>query len=508
MATPNITDPFAGQVISDCESDTGWSGDTFVDELGIKKQGNQSLTCQMTTNGVNEAIFTPASAVDLTGEHIRCWWQSGLIAYVDTVANDGMEFWIDDGTYNHRWTIGGSDNFPSGWVNLVIYAESTPDNGYNALFDFANVTSMGFTFNTTTKPRGVDNFWVDYLRYGDGLTATGGTAFTAGNFISLDEIAIVDGANGYGIVEKSPVNGVITIFGEVLIGDGATTTYCKEDKTTAVFADVNVEPTLYKFIGQGSGCNIEMLGFNLKAFNQTYTFDMNDADLASLVVSGCAISTADAVYFKAGQSIINTVFDSCGQIDPSTATFTGITISTYVGSTGALLWPTDDTNCNNIAFILCDNDVEYDVNSDGTPSFFNIVHDDNAGDYDVNNTSGSSVTIPLSGTSNGNSYNPGGDLVTFEASVTLTFIVTDEDTEVPIQYARINIVNASTKAELYQIETNVSGIATQSHTYAGDLGIEGWVRQFDIAGDDYASKDFSGTIRSTGFDANIVLTKI
>jgi hypothetical protein len=71
MATPTISDPFSGQVISDCEATTGWSGDTFVLESGIKKQGSNSLTCQMTTNGANSAIFTPTASIDLSGQHIR-----------------------------------------------------------------------------------------------------------------------------------------------------------------------------------------------------------------------------------------------------------------------------------------------------------------------------------------------------------------------------------------------------------------------------------------------------
>lgn len=509
MATPSISDPFPTvQTIDDCDALGQWTGDTFVLETGIKKQGTSSITCQLTTNGDNTLTNTPSASLNLTGEHIRCWYQSGLAAYIDTVANDGVEFWISDGTYTHRWTLGGSDDFPEGWQNMVIYAESTPTNGYNASFDFTAVTTLGFTFNTSSKPRGVDNFWVDYLRYGDGLTATGGTAFTAGNYITLDEIAAVDEANGYGIVVKSPINGSITLFGEVNIGSGATTTYYKETSAVAIYADTNVESTLYKFIGQGSGCNIDISGLFLSAYQQTFTFDMSEANLNALTMVGCTITNADNVYFKAGQTVQTNKFDTCGQTDPSTSTFDHNTFVNSVDTGGALLWPTDSTNISDLTFSICDNDIEYDAASDATPSFVNIVHDDNSGDYDVNNTSGGSITIPLSGTSNANSYNPGGDTVTFQASVTLTFTVTDADTGAAIQYARINIVNSSTFAELYQIETNVSGIATQSHTYAGELGIEGWVRQMDLSGDDYHPKDFAGTIKSTGFDANITLVKL
>ena len=101
----------------------------------------------------------------------------------------------------------------------------------------------------------------------------------------------------------------------------------------------------------------------------------------------------------------------------------------------------------------------------------------------------------------------GGSVTIVADPVILSFTIQDEN-GVGLDNARINIVNGTTKAELYQIETNSSGIATQSHVYSGDLGIEGWVRQMDITGDDYHPKDFSGEITITGFSITIKLIKI
>jgi len=125
--------------------------------------------------------------------------------------------------------------------------------------------------------------------------------------------------------------------------------------------------------------------------------------------------------------------------------------------------------------------------------------------YDIENTNASALTVNVVDNKSNIQYkneNPG--TITISNDVVLTFKV-ENVAGTAIEDARINIVNASTKAELYQIETNASGIATQSHTYAGDLNIEGWCRQFDLSGTDYRPKDWAGLIDSNGFSIVIVL---
>jgi hypothetical protein len=456
MAIPTLS---ALTTITDCDSITGWSGDTFVLEPDIKMQGTNSITCQMTANGANSATFTPAASINLTGQHIRAWYQSGLIAYVATVASNGVEFWISDGTYTHRWTIGGSDDWKAGWVNMVIYAESMPTSGYNASFNFAAVTSMGFTFNTVAKPRGVDNFWVDYLRYGDGYTVTGGTAFTTGNFINLDEIAKVDAANGYGIVVKSPENGAITLFGEVLIGNGATTTYYKENNATAIFADANVSSTLYKLAYQGSGCNVDLKALSLNAYLQTFLFDADDATLNSFVMDGCSITNASDVLLDAGCSVTNTVFSTCGQINPSTSTFENNTVANSVDTGGGILF-VDSWGVTDCAFLNNLNAIEIDSASPTTKSFLDLTFDGNT--YDVNNTSGTTLTVQKGGTSDPTTHT--GSTVSFVASVTIAIHVQTVSND-NISGAYVYINDDDSGAAEINTQTDASG--NVSDAYAG-----------------------------------------
>jgi hypothetical protein len=489
VVTPNLN------TITDCEAITGWSGDTFLLEPNDFKQGANSVVTSMTVKGgANQAIFTPAAAIDMTGQHFRGWYKTGLGPYLLTTALRGIEFWISDGTRTHYWTLGGFDSVPEGWQNLVIYVESTPTNGYDAAFDFTNVTSMGWNFNTDTasKPRGVDNFWVDYLRYGDGLTITGGTS---GDEINLDEVATVDAANGYGIVVKSEETGVLTLLGDINIGDGATTTFYKEDKSVAIFADANVSSTLYKYVGQGVGCDIDLSGFTLKAYLQNFLLDMDEANLAALAVDGCSISNASAVLLKPGQSVLNTVFDSCGQIIPDTAIFQNNTISNYAGALGALLWP-DSQNTKNNTFLT--NSIAIEIDTQSSPKLFDNMVISGSTTADVNNTSGAAVTVNLNNGALASTSTGSG--VTFVNSKTLTIVGVPTGAEYRL-YVDSGVQGELGTTELQGAESWTGGDISYPYSYTVDTDV---ILQVMHTG--YEEYLFYGTLVNGNGSVTVVLT--
>ena len=94
------------------------------------------------------------------------------------------------------------------------------------------------------------------------------------------------------------------------------------------------------------------------------------------------------------------------------------------------------------------------------PSSVNSPFDNNALTFsgntnDANNTSGSAITVNKLAGSNPATYT--GSLVTFSASFTLTL------TDIP-QDVQVTLVNSSTRAELQNSTTPVSGIVTYSHS--------------------------------------------
>ena len=496
MATPTLTTDI--QTLHDCESVTGAEGNKPVLEGEIKKQGNNSLGFTVTTNKVSGVSFT---SVDLTGQTCRLWYASITFPNMDIKANGGLRFYAKDGSSNTAyWLIAGSDTYFGGWINIVVDMDSTPDSGS---FDKTDVEEIGTEITTVSSPKNLTNTWIDYARYGAGITATGGTAFTSGNYISLKDVALEDKANGYGIVEENPVTGEIALFGEVNIGNGATTTYYKEDKSAATFADVSVPSTLYKMLFQGSGCNVSLGGFALKAYNQTFTLDASDANLNALTMIGCSIGFADAAYFKAGQSITNCVFDSCGQIDPATATFQDNTISGYAGVEGALLLPTVTTNLSDVSFISSGAGHAIYVSATGTRTLSGIVYSgygaDDTTDAEVYNNSGGLVTLDISG--NGDSptvRNGSGATTQVNATVNVTIIA-----NVTLVGAEIRIYDLDTTPPEYGTElAGVESCPTATYGYAGDGGN---VILIQIMKDGYVEYTQEYTMPTNDSDLNVVL---
>lgn len=450
MATAVLTN--VPSTLDLAEATTDWNGDTFALEPDIKVQGNNSVACAQTNNGANDIYCDGFTAADLSTVHLRLWFNISFVANLSST--NPIQVYISDGTNTAYWAIDASA-YAGGWEQAVIYTGNTPTSGTKPT---GNSTRVGMLFTTSSKPRNVPaNTWVDAWYYGDGYTITGGTS---GDEIDWSHVAALDKIEAYGIVARQ--DDVYFFAGDVTMGNGATTTYFKSGQKIQ-FKDLPVLSTLYGVTFAGSACNIDIAGGSYgAAASQNFTFDASDTNINSFALTGVQFENASSVDFAAGQSITNTVFASCGQVTPSTATFTGITFSDSVDTGGALLWPSDDTNISDIQFIVCDNDVEIDASSDSSPAFSNIVHDDTAGDYDVNNTSGAARTVALSGTSNGNSYT--GSTVTFSSSSTLILTVKDEAGD-PIGSAYAYIDDNNITPFIMNMTTNVTtGIAQTSWT--------------------------------------------
>ena len=496
MATAVLTTDL--QDLHTCESTTGAVGNKPVLEAEIKKQGNNSLGFTVTTNKVSGVSFV---SVDLTGKTSRLWYASITFPNMDLKANGGLRFYAKDGSSNTAyWLIAGSDTYFGGWINIVVDMDSAPDSG---TFNKTDVEEIGVEIITVSSPKNLTNTWIDYARYGAGITATGGTAFTAGDYISLTDIAATDKANGYGIVEESPVTGEIALFGEVNIGNGATTTYYQEIRSAATFADVNVPVTLYKLLFQGSGCHVNLEGFIVKAYNQTFTLDASDTNLAEFTVSGGSIGYADAVIFAAGQSITNVVFDSCGQINPATAIFQDTTISGYAGIEGALLLPTVTDNLSDLSFISSGAGHAIYVSATGTRTLSGIMYAgygaDETADAMVYNNSGGLVTLDISGGGQEPTVLDGASATTVvNATVNVTIAA-----NVSLVGAEIRIYDLDTTppdygTELAGIESN--GLAT--YAYAGSGGN---VIQIQIMQDGYVEYVQEYTMPTNDSDLDVIL---
>lgn len=460
MATPTLVSP--PTIIDNAESTSNWGGDSFALEADIKVAGSNSVACAITSTGAND-VYVSGSWNFSTDVHLRLWVNTTMTPYLATEANNGIQIFLYDGSNTAYWTVGGSDTYAGGWRQFVLYTGNTVTSG---TVTKSSITRIGMRFNNASRPKNIVNTWLDQWTYGDGFTVTGGTS---GDPITWSDIATLDETSAYGIVTK--IDGVIFLTGKILIGNGSTATYLEDTGDLLVFRDRPVSSTLYQIIGQGSGCDIVINGGVLTAAGtQNYVLDMDEANLNSLTMSGKQIAKASVIYFKAGQDIQNNVFDNCGQIIPTTSVFKYNTISNYVGSDGAVLFPSDDGNIANLTFINCDNGVEYDATSDATsPSFNAFIFDDVSGNYDVNNTSGGAVSIAKINGANPNSYNPGGSAVTFTASYSFTITGLELNTEV-------TIVTTGTSTVLFNVEnasaSDGNGKYQVTYTHSGGASVD------------------------------------
>jgi len=467
MATAVLTG--VPTTITLCESVTGWSGDTFSLEPDIKVQGTNSVSCAMTNNGSNTIAFAtsnaPGGTFSAVNIHIRVWVNLAFVGNIDTQANNGIQISIVHGGGTSLYTVGGSDNYAGGWKQYVVYTGNTPTSGSTPS---GTCTSVGLQINTNTKPRNQPaNCWVDAWYFGPGFTVTGGTS---GDEIDWSHIAALDATNAYGVCTR--LDDIYFLAGDINIGSGATATWFKSAQKVQ-FRDLPVSSTLYGVTFSGSGARINITGGAWGAAGtQNYFVDASDSTMTSFSLTGVQFSKSSGITFANGQTVTNSVFDSCGQVVPSTSSFHNHTFSNYVGTTGALLYPSDDTNIYSLNFVNCDNGVQYTAASDSTsPAFDAFIFDDAAGNFDVNNTSGSAVSISKNNGSNPNSYNTANSVVTFlGASVTTAINVKDIATGNNLQDARVLVYVTDGTNFPFEDTVSISGsgtTATVTHTAHG-----------------------------------------
>ncbi len=468
--TPDLT------TFSLAQDNTGgtWAGASGGFDTEVFYQGTASWYYQTPKSGVGDGNFTPTASVDMsaTDTHLYWWMKCDVFPFCELLNTgatpSGLMVKIESSASDYvTWHIAGKDTWGGEWKGFVIDVNNTA-NTYAVVgtLNLAAVTKVSFLTDNSNSGniRIIDNTNINAVRFGTGLTLTG-TDFDLIDAALDDELV----ANKYGVLQL--IDGNVHCQGRVITGNGATTTTFNSTDEEIVFKDVLVSSTLYEFNIVGSG-NVSVLkGFSIKAAGAARVkFDASDAT-ADLTMTGSAMKRASLVNFASTSDIQTSTFNNCLQIDPSTGVFKNNTISNYVGTDGALLYPTDDTNLSDCSFINNDNSVEYDATGDSTsPSLVNMVFDDIGGNYDFNNTSGSALTIALSGTSNGNSYNVGGSLVTFEASNTLNITVTDEALGTVLQDARVHVVAAAggsmtvgtviIDSELTGVDGKVTGVIT------------------------------------------------
>lgn len=160
--------------LSSCDTSSSggaWSGPSFTADSSTYKEGLGSLSCILKTNGNNDVTFAPTNPVNLENKHIRLWFLSTHGGVMQTYVNGGIQFFVTGGGNTGYWYVGGRDNYPGGWWNLVCDTSRACDSGTKPA-DMTQITALGFRLILTGGKNAI-NTWFDNLTISDGLILKG-----------------------------------------------------------------------------------------------------------------------------------------------------------------------------------------------------------------------------------------------------------------------------------------------------------------------------------------------
>ena len=127
----------------------------------------------------------------------------------------------------------------------------------------------------------------------------------------------------------------------------------------------------------------------------------------------------------------------------------------------------------------------------------------------TNSSSGNVIINNISSILDTDNAGTGAGEVNIVNTVEISFQINDEDTGLPIENARIEIIKSSDKTRLFSpLETDSNGEASIDFNFSSEINIEGWVRQYDLSGIDYTPKNYTGKIKNNGFNTSITLKQI
>ena len=459
--------------ISSC--DTTSSGGTWLifdtQDTTTYKEGSASLCGTMKSSGVNTATFTPSSAVDMSSQnHLRFWFLDSAAGLLDVTSNGGIRVGISDGTNTGYWYVAGSDTYDGGWLNVVIDVTSTVDDGTQPT-NLSTISTIYIAINQTASGKNFDNVWIDNLCLCDGLTAYGDDS---SDYFDFEDIYQADDTSlGIGIIRK--IGGQYYSTGSIEIGDSAGTsgTMFQAMSQVLVFEDREVSSSLYDLspVDNGTGTTEFILGnkvgtagiqgcvIRTQSETQTpkFTIDGSGSNVDNFKLYGTTFFDAGVITLGNDATEVEVVscsFESCDQLIMNDCNTSSCFFINTSSTAGAILW-NETIQIADSSFVGNTTGAGIEMPSaTGTPYSYNgLTFSGNT--YDVNNTSGSAITVNKLSGSDPSTYT--GSSVTFSASFTLTLTGIVEGTNV-------TIVNSSTRTVLQDTTCGASGEVTYGHS--------------------------------------------
>lgn len=445
---------------------------------------------------------------------------------------------------------GDDDGYSGGWYLHVqtINGGTTPDHTpiiTTSSPDLDAISVIGFAFDIRVS-KGEDflqNQYMDICRRTDangdfGLRYTGGTT---GDRLTIDDLLAADTSTyRYGTLQVSGIG--YSASSQVFLGNAASTIYLQDANKIITCRDLPVDAgadNFFKFVGNDGTTGVTDI--DLQAFTwqgvvgKEFLFDMSalGAGDAGNFDSNRFIS-GGTVKFGAQSSADDATFALCVTVIPN-----GITLNDPVFASSKAVTLTNASDAiiggetllhdtlTSVPFVTTDDfDKITGHDFDNTAGVgwaidLGVIAATRADDCDANSFTGYSTTVngnkavkvhintgvtyTINVVNGGNLatnlvYNSGPGTLIVQNAVTIQVTVLDDTTGLGILDARVQLyLTSDYSTSVLNGATNASGIVSDSYAYAGDAGVEGWARQFDVLGTDYVQKDISGTITANGF---------
>ena len=541
-------------IIANCDATTNDTGGTGTGDWTEQGGGTMSLTNDVylygnssiagkyaSKSGLQQFDLGAGNELDFSsggseeGQFIFIWVNLSTFGVLETLANEGLSFRVSSsspGTANYKdFLIAGSDGsngWTGGWKLFVIDPTMTAS-FTNGTCDLSSIRTMGIWIDTVSSVR-AESLFIDQIAVAKGLRITG-TSTTAWKDV-VDYCT--DYANrAWGMFQER--DGIYYSFGKTYIGDATnqaadvsfsdsgkvirygTSQYYESGAWKSSFpvtaSGIIIEDhTSYKtdfvdgvIVGTDNGRSGSMFIGNE---DQNVLFDLYGGNNASSVTTlyGSNINNFKGLINSGDNSnhkFLGCSFISCSEFDPVGAPVIRNCVFAETSDVdAALLWneSIDIQNCKFIANTL-GAAIEH-PSAAGTPyTYTDLLFSGNT--YDILNSSGSAIVITKEGSADPSTYE--GTTVTFQASLTITITVKDENTDV-IQNAQTAIYKISDRTQIMNEDTNSSGIATEPYVGSTPCEVEIRCRKSSIGATKYKSFSTLGTLTGD-FDLLITLQK-
>ena len=457
--TPDLT------TISLCEVDD-WVESGGTDSLNDPllfdaRQGSYCIQNYGAAAANRGSDKTLASATDLSDTTIYCWFAFSKVPH----ATNPMRIIVTDAAGNWReWNIFTKATLPHlSWIAWALKTTVAYDAQSATAPNMTAITKVGWRMDAVIAKVYI---YRDAWRFGTGLSIKAGTDASPAvleDFYTADN----DSTNAYGVIEK--YNGVYYSQGQLKIGSttAGDATYFKDLNQILIFKSIKGNPTgFYEIKRQGNATattkillgiksgTVGISGCVIKAFTEKFKLTVSDTNITEFGFYACTLINADTITGQAYSTLkefLSSTFTAGAEMLPGTGI---VKDCKFISSPAeAVRMSSTSHNITNCVFISCSRAVHITVA--GPFSFSDLDFTGNT--YDAKNISGVSVTVnydqycsPAPST-----YDPAGNTITFQASVTL--IVRHVKTGIePTEYVSCAIYRKSDMVQIMNKDANVA----------------------------------------------------